>query len=145
MEILLLTLLLAYFIPSFVAYHRNNPSKAGILILNIFLGWTFLGWVVSLAWAFAGETRHVTVVPSRPKLIACRIVAACIVLLVLLGIGMSRQDKASGFRDDTATDVSVATTSLSGFRDKTKEETVEVRRAIPVEVRRAIPVSNTKE
>jgi hypothetical protein len=26
------------------------------VVLNLFLGWTFVGWVVSLAWAFTGDT-----------------------------------------------------------------------------------------
>jgi RsiW-degrading membrane proteinase PrsW (M82 family) len=58
-EILLPLILLAialgiYLIPWHVARYRNHPSKFGILVLNFFLGWTFVGWVVSLAWAFSG-------------------------------------------------------------------------------------------
>jgi|SRR5271166_1416446 len=38
-----------YFIPSFVAAgHRNQGA---IIVLNLFLGWTFLGWVIALVWA----------------------------------------------------------------------------------------------
>ena len=46
-----------YFLPSIVAFRRGHPSKAAVLILNIFLGWTFLGWVVSLVWAFTDTRR----------------------------------------------------------------------------------------
>ena len=46
-----------YFLPSIFAFRRNHPSKAAVLILNIFLGWTFLGWVVSLVWAFTDTRR----------------------------------------------------------------------------------------
>lgn len=49
-----------YFIPAIVAYERKHPSRAGILTLNFFLGWTFIGWVVSLAWAFSGERQERT-------------------------------------------------------------------------------------
>ncbi len=38
-----------YFIPSIIA--RGTKYLNGILILNIFLGWTFLGWVAALIWA----------------------------------------------------------------------------------------------
>jgi hypothetical protein len=38
-----------YFIPSLVAMKKRN--FAAILLLNIFLGWTFVGWVVALVWA----------------------------------------------------------------------------------------------
>lgn len=40
-----------YFIPSTVANIRNHSKFTSILILNVFLGWTFLGWVVALVWA----------------------------------------------------------------------------------------------
>jgi hypothetical protein len=40
-----------YFIPAMVAYKRNSVNKVSILILNLFLGWTFVGWVVALIWA----------------------------------------------------------------------------------------------
>ena len=43
-----------YFIPSIVAFKRNHSSKVGILLLNIFLGWTFLGWIVALIWSVTG-------------------------------------------------------------------------------------------
>lgn len=51
---LLIILGLIYFIPSFIAGSSNkHPNPIGCVILNTFLGWTLLGWVVSLAWAFA--------------------------------------------------------------------------------------------
>ena len=46
-----------YFLPSICAFTRGHPSKAGILILNIFLGWSLIGWVVSLVWAFTDTRR----------------------------------------------------------------------------------------
>lgn len=49
-----------YFIPSFVAYSRDIPSRAGVLITNAFFGWTFLGWIIALIWAFSGEERNET-------------------------------------------------------------------------------------
>lgn len=43
-----------YFLPTLMALGRH-PSAGGILVLNLFLGWTLLGWVVALAWAFNGQ------------------------------------------------------------------------------------------
>ena len=43
---------LLYFVPSFVAFSRGHQNRAAILALNIFLGWTFIGWVVALVWSF---------------------------------------------------------------------------------------------
>ena len=50
-------LLGTYLLPSICAFVRGHPSKAAILILNIFLGWTFIGWIVSLVWAFTDTRR----------------------------------------------------------------------------------------
>ena len=46
-----------YFLPTIIAFRRGHPSKAAILILNTLLGLTFLGWVVSLVWAFSDTRR----------------------------------------------------------------------------------------
>jgi hypothetical protein len=43
-----------YFAPAVIAQIYDHPSTTGIGILNFFLGWTVLGWVVSLVWAFTG-------------------------------------------------------------------------------------------
>lgn len=47
-------LLALYFAPTFVAFGRSHPHAASILILNLFLGWTFIGWVVALAMSVSG-------------------------------------------------------------------------------------------
>lgn len=41
------------FLPTIIAFKREHKSKFGILVLNLFLGWTFIFWVVSLAWALS--------------------------------------------------------------------------------------------
>ncbi|MEP6668432.1 MAG: superinfection immunity protein [Chthoniobacter sp.] len=38
-----------YFLPSIIGRHKTNAFA--IFVLNFFLGWTFLGWVVALVWA----------------------------------------------------------------------------------------------
>jgi hypothetical protein len=40
-----------YFIPTLVAGHLKHRQFVGILLLNVFLGWTFIGWVAALIWA----------------------------------------------------------------------------------------------
>ena len=49
--IVIALILMVYLFPSFVAYARKVPSKHAILALNIFLGWTLIGWVISLVWS----------------------------------------------------------------------------------------------
>jgi len=44
-----------YFIPSIVANGNNHKNTTPIVILNIFLGWTFIGWVIALIWACMKE------------------------------------------------------------------------------------------
>lgn len=43
--------ILMYLMPSIVAYERKHHQKVAIFILNIFVGWTFFGWVACLVWA----------------------------------------------------------------------------------------------
>lgn len=40
-----------YFLPSIVALARNKRDITAIVLLNLFLGWTMIGWVVALVWA----------------------------------------------------------------------------------------------
>ena len=40
-----------YFLPSFVAGGRQKENVGAIVVLNLFLGWTFIGWVIALVWA----------------------------------------------------------------------------------------------
>lgn len=53
--LILLVLFVPYFIPSIIA--RNKVNFNGILLLNIFLGWTLLGWVGALIWALTDKTK----------------------------------------------------------------------------------------
>jgi uncharacterized membrane-anchored protein len=53
--LLVLSLILGpviYFIPAFVAHRRHHKNAVAITVLNIFAGWTFIGWVVALVWSF---------------------------------------------------------------------------------------------
>lgn len=40
-----------YFLPSIIALARNKRDITAILLLNFFLGWTAIGWVIALVWA----------------------------------------------------------------------------------------------
>ena len=40
-----------YFLPSIIALARNKRDITAILLLNVLLGWTVIGWVVALVWA----------------------------------------------------------------------------------------------
>jgi ABC-type dipeptide/oligopeptide/nickel transport system permease subunit len=49
--IVLLLLLVGYFLPFIIALARKHVDSTAIFVLNLFLGWTFFGWVVALVWA----------------------------------------------------------------------------------------------
>lgn len=56
MEIVLFIIgVVIYFIPYFIGSDRRN--SAGIFILNLFLGWTLIGWVGALIWALVDDKK----------------------------------------------------------------------------------------
>jgi len=40
-----------YFLPSIIASKRNHKNGLPIALLNLFLGWLFIPWVVALCWS----------------------------------------------------------------------------------------------
>jgi len=47
----LVVIFFSYFLPAIVAAIRKKTNANAIFILNLFLGWTLLGWVIALIWA----------------------------------------------------------------------------------------------
>lgn len=41
----------AYWFPSILAFMRHVPAKGQVVVVNLFLGWTVIGWVVALVMA----------------------------------------------------------------------------------------------
>lgn len=44
-------LAVAYLLPTLIAYNRGHKNQNAICLLNLLLGWTILGWIVSLIWS----------------------------------------------------------------------------------------------
>lgn len=44
-----------YALPSGLAYVREHRNAVPIMIINLAFGWTFLGWIAALAWAFTAD------------------------------------------------------------------------------------------
>jgi hypothetical protein len=42
---------LMYFLPSIIALARSKRDLLSIFLLNLFLGWSVIGWIVALVWA----------------------------------------------------------------------------------------------
>ena len=58
---LILVVIVLYFLPTVVAVKRDIPNKGTVVVLNIFLGWTFLGWIVALALSFGSKGQHIVI------------------------------------------------------------------------------------
>lgn len=58
--ILVAFLCFLYVLPWYVASRRGHPQANAIAVLTILLGWTLLGWVGALVWAF-------TAIPERAE------------------------------------------------------------------------------
>ena len=44
-----------YFLPTIVAVARHRSNVAVIAVINVLLGWSFIGWVVALVMALSQE------------------------------------------------------------------------------------------
>ena len=62
-------MLALYFLPTIVAGGRHLHERTGIFLLNLFLGWTFIGWVIALIWAIVAPSPYVVYVqpPYPPR------------------------------------------------------------------------------
>jgi hypothetical protein len=40
-----------YLLPAIMAFGRSKRDAVSILVLNLLLGWTMIGWVIALVWA----------------------------------------------------------------------------------------------
>lgn len=53
--VLLSVLTIGYMLPTGIAIIRTRSNTGAIFVLNLFLGWTFIGWVVALVWSVATD------------------------------------------------------------------------------------------
>lgn len=51
--------LVLYFLPSILGYKKSNANA--ICVLNFFLGWTLIGWVVALVWAVSKDKKEIII------------------------------------------------------------------------------------
>ena len=40
-----------YFLPTIIAVIKSKRDTVAILLLNVFLGWSVIGWIIALVWA----------------------------------------------------------------------------------------------
>jgi Superinfection immunity protein len=46
-----------YITPTIVALDRKHRQTAPIAAINLFFGWTVIGWVVALAWSLTTDVK----------------------------------------------------------------------------------------
>lgn len=71
--IIVVLILLLYFLPALIA--RNKEHFSGILLVNIFLGWTFLGWIGAMVWAVSDANKNAKTKPETGKKFRCKFCA----------------------------------------------------------------------
>lgn len=64
--LILLVALAMYVLPTIVAMMRKHPQLAPIALVNIVLGWSFIGWIVALVWALTNPQPQQTVIIQQP-------------------------------------------------------------------------------
>jgi T4 superinfection immunity protein len=52
-----------WWIPGFIASARKHHNCVSIWLVTLFLGWSFIGWVIALVWAFSNPS------PAQPIVI----------------------------------------------------------------------------
>ena len=62
-------LFVMYWLPTIIAVVRGIPAL-GIAVLNFFLGWTVIGWIVALVLALAGRApERVVIIDSSGRVV----------------------------------------------------------------------------
>ncbi len=59
-----------YLLPTIIANHRKHTNQGAIFVLNLFLGWTFLGWIIALIWSFTSSQNDWRNHPASAKQLA---------------------------------------------------------------------------
>ena len=54
-----------YFLPAINARSRKHPNANSILLLDLFLGWTLIGWVAALVWSASAVNKAAPVQSSK--------------------------------------------------------------------------------
>jgi hypothetical protein len=55
-----------HFLPSYIGFSRYHPARWAILVLNLFFGWTVVGWLLLLVWALMAPPTVVVYPPYPP-------------------------------------------------------------------------------
>jgi predicted RNA-binding Zn-ribbon protein involved in translation (DUF1610 family) len=68
--VMLVLLAVGYFLPTMIGATRHVPNVGSVVVINLFLGWTVIGWVIALAMAF-GSAPSRAVIPLGMQTVMC--------------------------------------------------------------------------
>lgn len=51
MTVAIIAIAAVYFLPTWITLLRDPPSPGAVIVVNVFLGFTIIGWIVALAMA----------------------------------------------------------------------------------------------
>ena len=68
LTIIFLIAIVIYFLPAIIASSRHHRNQNAIFVLNLFLGWTLVGWVIALVWSNTADTEEKPVVGRIERL-----------------------------------------------------------------------------
>lgn len=54
---LIILMVAVYLLPTILGLTMKTPHTASVAVINVFLGWTLIGWVVALAMAVRNNDR----------------------------------------------------------------------------------------
>lgn len=56
-----------YFCPALIAFSKKHTNRVAIFIINLFLGWTIIGWVIALVMTVMKEKEPVVIKKEDDK------------------------------------------------------------------------------
>jgi Superinfection immunity protein len=63
-----------WMVPSLIAFSRRHPKRKAILLTDLLLSWTVIGWFFALGWALRGWEDPVT--EDQPEKVKSKVSAA---------------------------------------------------------------------
>ena len=82
--IIIVIILCIYFLPTFVAFSRHHQFKWIIFLINLFTGFTFVGWIGALIWSLIDTDQSTKVYIQPPRTIPNFSIASEIEKLTIL-------------------------------------------------------------
>jgi Superinfection immunity protein len=93
----ILTAAIFFLLPSITAAARRHNSTGAIMVVNLLLGWSLVGWLWALIWSFTGNVAATHLVgstaPRRPYAFA--LIIGMLVILVVAVSNVSPKDMSA--------------------------------------------------